>query len=416
MERRRIGWIWRAAFVLTALGLSIMAFRLGVDVTERPGLSQAGILTQFYNALGLFVLGGLDLGVPVGGPAWARGVLWTAFFLSPLITTSAVVEGILRASRPEWIARLGRRNHVVVVGAGKLGLLCLEGLCARQAPRLVVVDVDPHHANADEVRSRFGADFVAGDVRHRSTRGVLNLGRARGVVLVTGNDLVNMEAAWNILDDHPGVPVAVHVADIALTRDVPPLPDGAETFNAHQMAAQHLYEDHLEARFAETQSNDVVVIAGFGRFGQTIMEKLLRTAHDELEKIVIVDHSARARLGLFEQQVRDLPPTVSRVAIDGDLADPETWRRVAEEIGDIEDAPAYVLGTDNDSANLRASMLLRAQNRDSAIYVRCSIESRFTVELGKHRDIQVLAVEREMRDAVAERIGSWFVRRGSKSE
>lgn len=402
--------------MLSSLGLAMTAFRVGVDVSARPGLPGAGVFTQVYYSLGLFVLGGLDLGVPTGGPVWARAVLWTAFFLSPLITTSAVVEGILRASRPEWIARLGRRNHVVVVGAGKLGVLCLEGLCkGRQTPRLVVVDVDLHHANAEEVRSRFAADFVAGDVRHGSTRSVLRLGAARGVILVTGNDLVNMEAAWNILDDHPGLPVAVHVADIALTRDVPPLPTGAETFNAHRMAAEHLYKEHLEARFAATKSDDVVVVAGFGRFGQTITEQLLRTAQQELAKIVVVDISARARLGLFEQQVQDLPGGVARVAIDGDLADPETWRRVAEEIGDIEDAPAYVLGTDNDSANLRASMLLRAQNHDSAIYVRCSIESRFTVELGKHRDIQVLAVEREMRDAVAERIATWFpARRGGR--
>ena len=58
-----------------------------MGVSERD-LADAGILTRAYYTLGLFFLGGLDLGTPVGGPEAARTVLWLAYFAAPLITGS----------------------------------------------------------------------------------------------------------------------------------------------------------------------------------------------------------------------------------------------------------------------------------------------------------------------------------------
>jgi hypothetical protein len=67
-----------------------------VFVSDRPEVLGAGILTHLYYSLGLFVLGGLDLGVPIDGPNGARIALWLAYFLAPLVTTGVLVQ---RASR-----------------------------------------------------------------------------------------------------------------------------------------------------------------------------------------------------------------------------------------------------------------------------------------------------------------------------
>ena len=60
---------------------------LGVEVSERD-LTGEGLLGRLYYVLGLFVLGGLDLGTPMGGPAFGRVLLWFAYFGAPLITAS----------------------------------------------------------------------------------------------------------------------------------------------------------------------------------------------------------------------------------------------------------------------------------------------------------------------------------------
>ena len=59
-----LGWRW-VAVALIYLGL--VAFANGVGLTERPDVAKRP-LEQIYYILGLFVVGGLDLGMPVGGP------------------------------------------------------------------------------------------------------------------------------------------------------------------------------------------------------------------------------------------------------------------------------------------------------------------------------------------------------------
>ena len=99
-----LGWRWVAVALIFVLGL--VAFANGVALTERPDVNQAPALEQIYYILGLFVVGGLDLGMPVGGPLWANTMLWIAFFGAPLLTASALVEAVLRVLNPQqWLLR-----------------------------------------------------------------------------------------------------------------------------------------------------------------------------------------------------------------------------------------------------------------------------------------------------------------------
>lgn len=60
---------------LLAFTVAVSAFEAGVGVSGQPGLPEAGLVTKTYDALGLFVFGGLDLGVPDSGPFWGRAIL-----------------------------------------------------------------------------------------------------------------------------------------------------------------------------------------------------------------------------------------------------------------------------------------------------------------------------------------------------
>ncbi|MCZ7680580.1 MAG: NAD-binding protein [Sandaracinaceae bacterium] len=283
MSPRRSGWLLRGGLVLFTFAMALLAFQAGVGTSDREGLPTADLLTHVYYSLGLFVLGGLDLGIPRGGPVEARAVLWLAYFVAPMITTSAVVEGAVRLLQPEWLRRRGLRDHVVIVGIGRLGVLVLEALRERD-PRaqVLVVDRDGDRANVQHATSRLDARFSLGDVRTAAALDSMALDRARAVLLLTDDDLVNLEAAWSIAERAPRARIVAHVADLGMRRTVARV-EGAtaervQVFNAHRIAAERLYEEHLERHFEDTAARDVVVLAGFGRFGQTILEHLQREA------------------------------------------------------------------------------------------------------------------------------------------
>lgn len=410
------GWAWRGAALLLPFALAVVGFRAGVRVTYWGDMEALGLLTQLYAAAGLFVLGGMDLGMPVGGPAPARAGVWFAYFAAPLITTGAVAEGILRTVRPSWLQLRGLRQHVVLVGLGSLGTLYLQGLRDADPRRQVlVVDRSGGGANASEAESRRGVRLLRADVSHRRARRSLGLERAAGVVIMTKDDLVNLEAAWDVLDDYPDTRVIVHVADIAMRRRLGRLVDQGETrvraFNSHRIAARRLWTGALEARFKATTDEDAVVIAGFGRFGQTIAEFLREQAGDELGRVVVVDKVASRQLEAFTEHVAGGWHDPRFVAVDGDVDDPHTWEAVHNALGETRCSPSYVLGVDDDRTNLRAAARVRAEDAHAPAFVRCFHESRFIEEMATEYNFEVLSLERLLREAFHDEHTGWFGRR-----
>jgi hypothetical protein len=91
------GQVIRLSAVAAVFLLTIGAFASGVRTSGVDEMSSLSVFAWIYYAGGLFVFGGLDLGVPTGGSAIGRGALWVAFFLAPSITATAVIEAALRS-------------------------------------------------------------------------------------------------------------------------------------------------------------------------------------------------------------------------------------------------------------------------------------------------------------------------------
>lgn len=431
------GLAWRLSLAVLVTALAILAFRMGVEVSDRPGIPSAGLAAQLYYAIGLFVLGGLDLGVPVSGPVVGRDLLWTAYFAAPLLTAGALIEGILRLWNPRWWRLKGLRNHVVIVGMGEIGRLYLEAL-RRVDPhrKVLVVDVLSDHVNVIGAVTRHGALFISGDIRNQTTQETLRLHRARGAVLTTGSDLVNLEAATDMLAQYPNLNdrIVAHVADGALERSVVVPKEstgsslaGRRLFNAHRIAANELVHRHLVPRFDQTQLADVVILAGFGRFGQTILELLTSEAPSEFSTVLIVDQVAELRRRQFEEHTL-LGPGHRLLTLTRDLSDPGTWAEVQGILDQLgSDAPRpegidpqgrsaiFVLGTDDDPLNLRSAMTLRRGNPAAHIVVRCFHDSTLTDHLAEEGRFDVFGVSALLRDALADHHRQWFLRSPTRS-
>jgi voltage-gated potassium channel Kch len=385
---------WRFGLPVLAFALGVAGFVSGVGVSERE-LSEIDVLSKVYYTLGLFLFGGMDLGTPVGGPAWGRGFLWVAYFMAPAITASAVIDAALRVLAPE--RRLERlRDHVVVAGAGQLTMLYLGRLRQAEPRRRVVVVVPPDHsASAAELREAHGVRVVVGDVASPGVLRRLALAQARRVLLLTDDDFTNLDAATQILGRVPklGPDVVVHVSDLRFLHSMAGtrLARRCQIFNGHQIAASHLVHTRVLDHFRRTNPRDLVILAGFGRFGETVLQELQHGAAGSFDHVVIIDVDAEQRALVFDEEV-GFSGGYRRDVVAGDLRDPGLWRSLAEQVDLAGKEPVFVLGSGVDRTNLRTAMWLARKYPRAFVLARSEARWRFAEEVSREAGIHTFSV------------------------
>src|SRR5690606_26963330 len=117
----------RGLALVAVFSAGFIGLASGVELSERD-LSEVGLWAKAYYALGLFVVGGLDLGTPHGGPAIGRALVWASYFLAPLITASALIETALRILNPLALRARRLQGHVIIAGASRLALVYAKRL------------------------------------------------------------------------------------------------------------------------------------------------------------------------------------------------------------------------------------------------------------------------------------------------
>lgn len=379
------------AFIVVYLA-AVWALSSGVGVSERD-LSDADVFTRAYYALGLFVLGGLDLGVPAGGGNFARSVLWVTFFAAPLITASALLETAVRLLVP--LARRVRppTEHIVLGGAGRLSLMYLRELRKRGSERFViVVEKDRNHHAFGELRGEERVQLLRGDITSDAVLRGLNLREAHRVLLLTGDDFSNLDAAARILRLTPGLAgrIVAHVSELGFLRQTATstVARDCDVFNGHEFAAKHLVREHLAERFKRTPYRDLVVLAGFGRFGQTVLHELQENAPGMFGPVVILDERASRHARAFEEEP-GFSDDYERAVIDGDVLDPDVWRDINETLSLEARPPVVIVGSGDDRTNLHAALAVSKSHPGALIIVRSLRDSPFmeevVAEAGAHR-------------------------------
>ena len=383
----RVRWrpfVWRGLAFALVVGAGIAGLRLGVGVTERDVFG-VGIAAQVYYVLGLFVLGGLDIGTPVGGPLFGRILLWGAYFVAPVITASAVIDALLRLVRPLARRLRSLKGHVIVGGAGRLSSVYARKLRERFPQRtLVVVEQEPNHPSLNEFREGYRAVVLIGDITHDAVLRRLRLERAHRVLFLTGDDFANLDAAAKVLALAPQLAgrIVVHVSNLGFMRETSGsrVARDCEVFNGQESAATKLVHDHLVTRFVETPDLDLVVLAGFGRFGQTVLRQLQEHADGRFSHVVIIDEAASAHARDFAEHP-GFTATYGRTVIDGDVLDPDVWDRIQAVVESKGHAPVVILGTGVDRTNVQAALRVRKHHPDAYVIARSFRPSPFSAEI-----------------------------------
>ena len=147
------------------------------------------------------------------------GATLAATFLALL--TNALVSRTLSSTLGAR-AVTGARDHVVVVGAGSVGIVVTAQLRAAGVP-VVVVEADEHNQFLAGLRTQ-GAMVVVADATLPETWETVRISTARAVAVMTSDDLVNIETGLAVRDSlgvrWAEVPVVVRLFDRRLARTI----------------------------------------------------------------------------------------------------------------------------------------------------------------------------------------------------
>jgi voltage-gated potassium channel Kch len=350
------------------------------------------------------VFGGLDVGFPVGGPLVGRVLLWLAYFGAPLLTASAAIETAMRVMRRDrWqLRRLSK--HVVIVGAGTLTLTYLRVLRRRWPDVPVVVLVESIEiTRRQELEQTFGVKVVVGDPTHEFMLRQLRLRRARRVVLLPDDNFLAFEAASKMLRLYPSLEsrIVLHSHNLRFLRTMQSTALGrcCNYFNCYHLAASGLVRDYLLQHFQHTGVKDVVVLAGFGRFGQTILEELQNHAAGEFSTVGLIDLDVERRV-LVVQEQGYLREDYRRVLVHGHVGHPEVWRKLAESVDLSRSEPTVILGTGSPEENLRAAMWVKRRWPNALVFARTNDVSMFATDVGAEHDINAISITKLVEDNI----------------
>jgi Trk K+ transport system NAD-binding subunit len=149
-------------------------------------------------------------------------VLQVLYFVVPILGLTIIIEGIVdfslvlrdrRRFEKSWCIMLASsfRNHIVLVGLGRLGYRTFLTL-RRLGEAVVVVEADPEGPFLEEVR-RDGSPILIGDGRQDALLEEANIAAARSVVIATNDDLTNLEIALDARKLNPDIRVVLRMYD-----------------------------------------------------------------------------------------------------------------------------------------------------------------------------------------------------------
>lgn len=393
-------WRWSAAVVFFLC--AFLALMMGVSLSERPDVQSADMLTKAYYSLGLFVMGGLDIGTPVDGPLFARLMMWLSYFGSPMLAASTIIEAVIKTISPyKWHFRR-ISNHIVVSGSDELTITYLKQLRLVQPkiPLLIICDeISP--IREEELKRRYHAMVITGDITRSYFLSKLFLHKAKKVLLLGKDNFQNYEAAHKILELQPSLSgkIIIHCNSIRFMRSMTDSSVAKQciNFNAYQLAASALVQQHLISHFVQTVPKDVVVIAGFGLFGQTILEELQHYAKKEIDTIAIIGIDAKRRIQVVDEQ-RHLENFCNREILEGNISHPEVWQQLRSKVDLTNTQPIIILCTDSVEDNFRTSLWLKNKYPDSMIIARSYLPSKFAENVSDQYNILNVSINQLVKD------------------
>ena len=244
--------------VVFTTGTAVFALSKHLDVVDSMYFTATTMATVGYGDVNLLTapdwLKLFDIGLMAVSAVLLASVL---AFVTDLLVSSRIDRALGRFPRP-------RHDHVIVCGLGKAGARVLQGLHELGVP-CIGVERDPEAVGIALAR-RLEVPVIFADGRSPGTLEGLHIDRARAVMALTSDDLVNLECALTARRHNPALRVVMRIFDprlaerldrgieLDLTRSVSAL--AAPAFSAAllgRLSAQQLALTNVPLRVLETR-------------------------------------------------------------------------------------------------------------------------------------------------------------------
>jgi Trk K+ transport system NAD-binding subunit len=225
-RRRPVRLLGRAARAALSrkLGIAVLVTLIVTAVSGAVLVHTDNTVNGFWRSIYVTlrtVVGSSDVELNRSGVAQAAQLVLTiaGLALLPLIT-AAVVEGMVNARLALSSGKVAARHedHIVVVGLGNVGTRVLRQLVDLG---LEVVAIDRSaDARGAKVAEQLGVPFIVGDAAREETLRAASIATSKALVVVSTDDVTNLQAALNARAVRPDLRVVLRLFDDDFARRV----------------------------------------------------------------------------------------------------------------------------------------------------------------------------------------------------
>lgn len=389
----------RAGPPIIALLIAIAAFQMGVNVSDKGDIPDRDLFVQMYYAIGLFTLGGMDLGMPIEGPFFWRYLLLFDYFLAPTIAAAAVIEGVYVTALPWLVLHWPWRDHIVIAGGGRVARSFVEAAWDMfPNARILIVEKEEDYPNRDFFASLKRVYLINGSIDDAQLLPQLRITHAKLLLFVTSDEVANIETAFQLFKISIK-PSFVRIADLRLierTRTLLPKTSNSICMNIHQVVAQHFCSEATNF-IQKSDDGDIIIFAGFGRFSQTFLRELRKSNVDiAITKIKIIDPKAGLCWAIFydslQENEKQFFDRASVQCIHEIQRDPRAWDKTLEKesVGKDGSNMLIIFGSNQDQENLRSALWLEQKYPKALLAVRMFSSSHFSRLLSENTGIHII--------------------------
>ena len=149
----------------------------------------------------------------------------------------ALINDFVLGSRLKQLldaARVPRENHYIVCGMGNVGMEVVREL-SQQGHEMVVIESDHQNRFLHSVRSQ-GIPVIMEDAVLADTLQTANIEGAKAIIVVTSNDMINVEIALTGKAIRPKLPIILRVQDTQFAESVKQVFDFENVFSPSELA------------------------------------------------------------------------------------------------------------------------------------------------------------------------------------
>tara|TARA_B000000532_G_scaffold243989_2_gene241859 strand:+ start:2250 stop:3353 length:1104 start_codon:yes stop_codon:yes gene_type:complete len=361
--------LFRIFPTLIILFIALYSFNNGVSLSSNPEIESESFIVQFYYAISLFFLNGLDMGMPIGGNYLLRNALLICYLIAPLMTAITIIEAIVLSLSPGRFRRK-LKNHIIFVGSGNL---TLKEVNKMPNEKIIVVDKDPNHKNKEKLKLLVD-EYIVGDIKNESIQKRININESKRICLFTNKDKVNINTAL-VLNHQNSV---VRVEDLGM---INLFMDRFKIRSVHKENAMRLIKS------SDLLSKSNLVIFGFGRFGQNLLKELYLSEETFLKQVTIIDSNIKRQWSSFKF-LFDIDFNCEFNLIEKNQQDYSVITDINQNnVIDSKSSIVFCISHDNYS-NIKTANIFRKYYKEPSIYIR-SLGSAIENEISNKNNIQL---------------------------